>query len=83
MHAFSLDGKRWQWSTVPAYNTTVRMADGSSVRLNRRERPHLLFDADGTPTHLYTAVTGLPGPFQHTDRCWTFVQALGTGAGEE
>ena len=74
MHAYSQTGAAgtWFWQVdTPAYNTSVEMTNGTSYRLGRRERPHLLFH-DGRPTHLYTAVTA-PG----SDRSWTFGQALG------
>ena len=54
-HAFSRDGLSWSaWSRC--YNTTVSLNNGSSVNFSRRERPKLLFDADGQPTHLYNGV---------------------------
>lgn len=82
MHAYSPDGVSWTWSTTPAYDKTVELADGTTWDLGRRERPHILFDTDGTPTHLYCAVTGaLPGAMRKTDRSNNFVQALHTGKG--
>ena len=51
-HLFSEDGA--QWSPVArAYNTTVRTAGGGATVFTRRERPKLIFDARGRPTHLY------------------------------
>lgn len=77
MHAFSRDGVRWMWSPEPAYNTTLRLVNGSVHKLGRRERPHLLFDGSGVPTHLYNAVTGAVTQTQ-SDRSHTFVQRLRT-----
>lgn len=51
-HAYSRDGLNWsQWTRC--YNTSVALTDGTTVNFPRRERPKLLFDKDGTPTHLY------------------------------
>lgn len=51
-HLFSRDGTRWS-PIYRAYNTTVALEGGGSVTFQRRERPKLIFDAAGTPTHLY------------------------------
>ena len=76
MHAYSPTGASgdWHWQTsAAAYTNAVTMTNGSTVHLGRRERPHLLFDsATGRPTHLFTAVT----LDWHSDRSWTFGQAL-------
>ena len=51
---FSTDGEHWTQSTTVAFTTTVQWADSGSVeKLNRRERPQLLFASDGvTPLML-------------------------------
>lgn len=51
-HFFSEDGTSWS-PMARAYNTTVFTTDGGATTFDRRERPKLLFDAAGTPTHLY------------------------------
>lgn len=44
---------RDSWSKISrAYNTTVSLADGTSVRFVSRERPKLLMGADGRPAYL-------------------------------
>jgi hypothetical protein len=49
-----------------------QFADGTRVELTRRERPKLIFDADGvTPTHLSNGVVGPLGTY-------TLVTPLGT-----
>jgi hypothetical protein len=59
-HAFSRDGFSWSnWSRC--YNTSVTLTDGKVVEHNRRERPKLLFDSDGSPTHLYNGVFDAAG----------------------
>lgn len=54
-HMFSRDGTSWS-PIFRAYNTTVALDGGGSVTFQRRERPKLIFDANGTPTHLYNGV---------------------------
>ncbi len=56
-HAYSRDGLSWS-SWTRCYNTSVALADGTTVNFPRRERPKLLFDKDGTPTHLYNGQYG-------------------------
>ena len=75
MHAYSRTGAAgtWHFSTEPCYNTSIVMANGSTVVVGSRERPHLLWNAQtGRPSHLYTAVMANDG----SDRSWTFAQAL-------
>ena len=55
-HAFSRNGIDWTLSETPAYSSTVRFANGSSVTYVRRERPHLVFDARGDPIALVNGV---------------------------
>jgi len=55
-HSFSPDGLAWSPITR-CYNTTVIMEDGTSWETLRRERPKLLFNKKGQPTHLFTGVT--------------------------
>ena len=55
-HAFSRDGLVWS-SITRAYNTTVHFADGTPpISFVSRERPKLLLDQQGRPTHLSNAV---------------------------
>lgn len=51
-HAYSRDGLNWS-SWTRCYNTSVALADGTTINFPRRERPKLLFDKEGNPTHLY------------------------------
>jgi len=73
-HAFSRDGLHWS-AAEPAFNTTVNYSDGSFVRYGRRERPHLIFHANGSASHLYTSITIGPG-----DKTATHAQALSAGS---
>ena len=74
-HAYSRDGLHWTLSPTRAYGTVIHATDGSAVTYSRRERPHLLLDAQRRPTHLLSAVGGktvpihddpLPGDFSFT-----------------
>jgi len=71
-HSFSRDGLVWS-PVARAYNTSVLLQGGGTMELARRERPKLIFAADGvTPTHLTNGV--LPtGP---DARSWTLVTPL-------
>jgi hypothetical protein len=55
-HAFSVDGEAWVY-TGTAYRNSANYSDGSWQTFLRRERPHLLFAADGfTPLALSNGV---------------------------
>lgn len=55
-HSFSADGIS-NWSPITrCYNTSVPLVDGTTVTFVSRERPKLLIDANGRPTHLSNAV---------------------------
>lgn len=57
-HLVSGDGvKDWRRAPVPVvYDHDIRWSDGTVLTATRRERPWLLFDRQGRPTHLFTAV---------------------------
>ena len=76
-HAASTDGKTWHYSGGAAYTTTVAFTNGDNVTFSRRERPELMLDAAGLPTHLITGVvdkTEEKGTMN--DRSWTLVQPV-------
>eukprot|EP01064_Diplonema_japonicum_P007509 TRINITY_DN15134_c0_g1_i1.p1 TRINITY_DN15134_c0_g1~~TRINITY_DN15134_c0_g1_i1.p1 ORF type:complete len:386 (+),score=80.96 TRINITY_DN15134_c0_g1_i1:34-1191(+) len=54
-HAFSPDGISWTFSKTIPYNTTVNWDDGTSVVLNRRERPQLVVE-NGVPLYLSNGI---------------------------
>jgi len=58
-HAFSRDGLSWTYGGL-AYNVTVKWDDGTTMNMKRRERPELIFNQDGTPIILFTAVEPNP-----------------------
>lgn len=55
-HAFSENGLEWWVGAVQPYGTVINFADGSSTTTPTRERPKLVFGADGEPTHLFNGV---------------------------
>lgn len=57
-HFFSPDGWNWLASPVEPFGNYVEFTDGSSMLLSTRERPKLLFNAQGDPTYLYNGVCG-------------------------
>lgn len=73
-HAWSADGAEWTFSGYNAYTSTVVLQNGSSVKLQKRERPHLVLDSSGTPIAL-TNGAGWPGDCDHV---FTFVQPIRT-----
>ena len=54
----------WTVSTVVPYNSSVQFSDGRTVEFHKRERPHLVFDKSGDPSHLVTGVVA-PGNNEH------------------
>ena len=87
-HAFSSDkGKTWTYSGVAWGDPTstirgdvVQWKGGGSFRFTRRERPHLVFDADGRITHITNAAqygtAQTPGGGANGDACYTLVQPV-------
>lgn len=60
IHAYSIDGFDWYgaWTrpSPMAYSAQVQLTNGSSCYFRERQRPKLLLDQDGYPTHLYTGI---------------------------
>ena len=57
LQVVSNDIVNWEKAdNVLAYDHTLKFTDGSEIKAERRERPQLLFDEVGRPTHLFTAV---------------------------
>ena len=59
-HAYSRDGVSWNYSTTVPFTNEVDYTDGDKVMLQRRERPHLIFDERGFITHLTNGVQPAP-----------------------
>ena len=87
-HFFSADARTWHPAPsgphTEAYPKTANYTDGSTALFGRRERPHLIFDSEGHPAALTTAVTmpptkrvGHPKQLDHwPDASFTFLQAI-------
>ena len=73
VHAYSLDGTEWLFGGV-AYRSVVNTTDGGQLRLNRRERPHLVF-AEGTRRPVALSTSAEAGG-AWGDRTFTLVQGI-------
>lgn len=56
-HGFSADGFNWYYNDNPPYPSQVTFDDGTVQYFATMERPHLIFDKDGHPTHLLNGVS--------------------------
>ncbi|MCL2517911.1 MAG: glycoside hydrolase family protein [Oscillospiraceae bacterium] len=66
----SLDGVEWRVKKhCLAYDHTLMFSDLSIIKAERRERPQLLFNKDGKPTHLYTGVL-------YQEKTWNVCQPI-------
>ena len=75
LHAFSRDGLAWGKSPTGAAAFTLQLTVSGGappLLLSRRERPDLLFDAEGRPRHLYNGAQA-PSP----RRAYSIVQGVG------
>ena len=61
-HAFSADGFRWFTSPAQPFPAHVETTDNQTLFFWSRERPKVLWSADGRMTHLSTAVSPVPDP---------------------
>ena len=59
-HGYSRDAVTWHFTDEPTYSNNISFTDGTSVSLQRRERPHLVRDSDGMITHLTNGVQPPP-----------------------
>ena len=81
-HGFSDDGVNWKFNSAEQpYDAVVTFANGTKQMFSTWERPHLVFDADGTtPLALSTAAMHgppvAPGSFAQNRTSFTLVQAL-------
>ena len=83
-HAFSRDAVTWHYSPTVPFGASVRYADGGSVALQRRERPHLVFDQRGFIVALSSGVQpppdagrgGPPSAAYQNDFTYTLVQPV-------
>ena len=79
-YAFSDDGgASWTYAAEDAYNGTVAWAEGGSVALWRRERPHMVVDGKGAPLGVSNGVQECKDSGScpnANDRSWTLVQPV-------
>jgi len=74
-HATSDDGIAWTF-TGTAYGNKVQYTDGTSTTFSRRERPHLIINDQGQPTHLTTGVVAGDNKGCCDDNSYTHVQPI-------
>eukprot|EP01062_Namystynia_karyoxenos_P004557 TRINITY_DN11615_c0_g1_i1.p1 TRINITY_DN11615_c0_g1~~TRINITY_DN11615_c0_g1_i1.p1 ORF type:complete len:447 (+),score=130.53 TRINITY_DN11615_c0_g1_i1:120-1343(+) len=70
-HAYSRSLKGpWTLSTEPPFPRHIPLRGGGRVELRRRERPRIVFDAQGNPRYFYTGVQ----PIEKNSFSYTAVQ---------
>lgn len=79
-HAFSTDGLRWHAGKRDAYGHEVTYKGGAEWVMTERERPHLLFDSSGAPTHLFNGVCPFAAYAHVNDHSFTQCLPLVTNA---
>lgn len=57
-HIFSEDGYTWHTTPTQPYTSQVQLQSGATITVATRERPKLVFNASGVPTHLVNGVCG-------------------------
>jgi hypothetical protein len=72
-HGFSPDGVNWHFNLAEQpYNPWVTFENGTRQDFSTYERPHLVFNLDGHPTHLVNGVSPYwnpPGTAGPCDKC--------------
>ena len=81
LYCRSADGISWALSPVNAFCRNVSLTNGSVAELARRERPKLIFDASGAPTHLVSSAAW-GGAAANGDATFTFIQPLHVAGGD-
>ncbi|NOY81815.1 MAG: glycosyl hydrolase family 43 [Kiritimatiellaeota bacterium] len=77
VHALSPDALDWRLAPQPkAWSKRIRWDDGSETVQGALERPQLLFDQSGAPTHLFAATADGPGGFRNAKNTWTLAVPL-------
>eukprot|EP01064_Diplonema_japonicum_P014473 TRINITY_DN22122_c0_g1_i1.p1 TRINITY_DN22122_c0_g1~~TRINITY_DN22122_c0_g1_i1.p1 ORF type:complete len:365 (+),score=53.71 TRINITY_DN22122_c0_g1_i1:46-1140(+) len=81
--AYSFDGIHWVKSSTPPFDNKVQHTDGSTTALSTRERPKVIFAADGhTPIGLSNGVSANPEPWGCKDKPgvdWTYTLVVPIG----
>jgi hypothetical protein len=68
-HYFSKDGYTWHGAATSPYGNVIDLEDGSQQLVTTRERPKMIFNAAGDPTHLSNGVCPSPGNFNTPISC--------------
>jgi hypothetical protein len=84
LFASSSDAIHWEFRFKEvAYSRTVRWDDGTTTTQGNLERPSLLFDETGVPTHFFAATADAPfTDRQNLKSTWVMVIPLGPPANE-
>ena len=62
------------------YNSTVPFTDGAVVTYEKRERPHIVWDANQNPAWLVTGAVTPSGQHGYNGKSLTLVQQIDTGS---
>lgn len=77
VHGFSNDGIHWEISQNPkAYSRKIIWENGDTTKQGSFERPQLLLDEHGKPTHLFAATGDGLGGFRNAKNTWCMVIPL-------
>jgi len=75
----SCDGIHWELSDpVKAYSCRIVWENGDTTVQGSFERPQLLFNEQGDPSHIFAATADGPGGFRNAERTWCMVVPLQT-----
>jgi hypothetical protein len=77
VHGYSDDGINWKIADPPkAYSRTVLWSNGDTTVQGSFERPQLLINEKGEPTHLFAATADGSGGFRNATKTWCIVRAM-------
>jgi len=77
VHGYSKDGIHWEIAPQPkAYSRTVVWDNGDTTVQGSFERPQLMVNENGEPTHLFAATADGPGGFRNAKNTWNMVIPL-------
>lgn len=77
VHGYSDDGINWKIADPPkAYSRTVLWSNGDTTIQGSFERPQLLINEKGEPTHLFAATADGSGGFRNASKTWCMVRPL-------
>lgn len=77
VHGYSADGQHWSiCQGERAYSRKVLWDDGVARTMGNLERPFILFDEDGQPTHMFFATSNGTKGFYDATETWNMVIPL-------